>query len=87
MDRAARDAQALSAAAVRPFRIFLPTELSTECEVCNRRFDLMKGGTCQQCRRILCPAHLHGSWARRLLVDLGAATVCVACRAGAARVS
>jgi len=56
--------------------------MSTDCEVCGRRFDLVKGGACQRCRRVLCPAHLHGSFGRRLLVDLGAAALCVQCRAG-----
>lgn len=65
----------------RPFRVFLATELSADCEVCGRRFDLIKGGACHQCKRVLCAPHLHGSWARRLLVDLGAAPLCVQCRA------
>lgn len=62
--------------------IFRQTDMGTECEVCGRRFDLMKGGACVQCRRVLCADHLHGSWARRLAVDLGAQPVCVQCRAG-----
>jgi FYVE-type zinc finger protein len=65
---------------VRPFRVFLPTEMSTECDACGRRFDLVKGGACKQCGRILCERHLHGSLVRRLLVDLGAKPVCVQCR-------
>jgi hypothetical protein len=69
---------------IRPFRVFLPTEMSTECDACGVRFDLVKGGACQRCRRVLCPLHLHGSWTRRLLVDLGAASVCSQCRAGLA---
>ncbi len=66
----------------RVFRIFVETEMGTECEACGARFDLVKGGACVQCRRVLCARHLHGSWARRLAVDLGAAPVCVECRAG-----
>ena len=62
--------------------VFLQTAMGTECEMCGRRFDLVKGGACVQCRRALCADHLHGSWARRLLVDLGAQPVCVQCRAG-----
>jgi hypothetical protein len=54
--------------------------MSTECDVCGRRFDLMTGGACQRCRRVLCAQHLHGSWTRRLFVDLGAKAVCVECR-------
>lgn len=66
----------------RPFRVFLQTEMRTECEVCGARFDLVKGGACVKCRRVLCAQHLHGSWARRLAVDLGAEPICVQCRAG-----
>jgi hypothetical protein len=54
--------------------------MSTECDACGRRFDLVKGGACKQCGRILCERHLHGSLVRRLLVDLGAKPVCVQCR-------
>jgi hypothetical protein len=61
----------------------MPTGMSTECEVCNRRFDLVAGGACVKCKRALCFRHLHGSWVQRLLVDFGAAPVCVACRRGA----
>lgn len=68
----------------RPLRVFLQTEMSTECEVCGKRFDLVKGGACERCRRVLCPVHLHGSFARRLLVDLGAHALCVQCRTDAA---
>jgi len=67
----------------RPLRVFLQTEMGTECEACGKRFDLVKGGACERCRRVLCPTHLHGSFARRLFVDLGARAVCVRCRAGA----
>lgn len=69
---------------VRPFRVFQQTEMATECDACGRRFDLVTGGVCVQCRRVLCAAHLHGSFLRRLLVDLGAAPRCVQCRAGVA---
>ena len=63
-------------------RYFLRSEMATECDVCEARFDLMTGGACVQCRRILCATHLHGSWLRRMRVDLGAPSVCVDCRAG-----
>ncbi|HEX6052212.1 MAG TPA: hypothetical protein VFZ21_23265 [Gemmatimonadaceae bacterium] len=66
----------------RPFRLFLETEVSTDCDACGGRVDLVKGGACEQCRRVLCATHLHGSFARRILVDLGARTLCVDCRAG-----
>jgi hypothetical protein len=67
---------------IRPVRVFAQTEMATECDACGRRFDLIGGGTCVRCRRILCARHLHGSWARRLMVDFGAQTICVDCRAG-----
>jgi hypothetical protein len=54
--------------------------MSTECDACGRRFDLVKGGTCVRCRRILCEQHLHGSLVRRLMVDFGAKPLCVQCR-------
>lgn len=63
-------------------RFFLETQITTECDACHARVDLVKGGVCTRCKRVLCARHLHGSWARRLLVDLGAAPVCPACRAG-----
>ena len=49
--------------------------------MCNKRFDLMKGGVCERCDRILCERHLHGSWARRILADVRGSSVCVSCRA------
>jgi hypothetical protein len=61
----------------------MPTGMSTECEACGRRFDLVAGGACMKCKRALCFMHLHGSWVRRLMVDFGAAPVCVSCRQGA----
>jgi hypothetical protein len=60
---------------------FRSTDISTDCDQCGGRVDLIKGGVCVRCRRILCYQHLHGSFVRRLLTDLGAETVCVACRA------
>jgi hypothetical protein len=57
--------------------------MATECDVCGRRFDLIAGGACVRCRKILCERHLHGSWLRRLLVDFGADPICCACRQAA----
>jgi hypothetical protein len=65
--------------------LFARTEMATECEACNRRFDLIAGGACTKCRRVLCGFHLHGSWFRRLLVDFGAGPVCGECRSAARR--
>ena len=45
-----------------------------------RRFDLVSGGACVRCKRILCAQHLHGSWIRRLIVDFGSAPICCDCR-------
>ena len=58
------------------------TEVKTDCEVCGRFFDIIKGGVCQRCRRILCPAHLHGSWTRRIVADVTGRSICVDCRRG-----
>jgi hypothetical protein len=66
---------------VRKLRFFLASEMGTECEACGARVDLITGGICMDCRRVLCAAHLHGSRFRRLLVDLGAAPRCAQCRA------
>lgn len=66
----------------RRVRWFMPAEIGMECDVCGRRFDIVSGGACARCRKALCSTHLHGSWVRRLLVDLGADPVCVTCRHG-----
>jgi hypothetical protein len=63
------------------YEIFRSSQVSTDCDQCRGRVDLLKGGVCTRCRRILCYQHLHGSWLRRLLADLGAGTICVQCRA------
>ena len=68
--------------AMAKFGFFRDSELATDCDECGGRVDLLKGGACVRCRRILCFTHLHGSFARRLATDLGAATLCVRCRAG-----
>jgi hypothetical protein len=64
-----------------PFEVFRSSQITTDCDRCGGRVDLLKGGVCVRCRRILCYAHLHRSWWRQLVTDLGAATVCVECRA------
>lgn len=63
-------------------RIFQETNMRTDCDACRVHFDMVKGGVCDKCRRVLCARHLHGSFFRRLLVDLGTAPVCLDCRAG-----
>jgi hypothetical protein len=68
-------------AAMTKFGIFRDSELATDCDQCGGRVDLLKGGACVRCRRILCFRHLHGSFVRRLAADLGAQTLCVRCRA------
>ena len=73
--------------AMAKFGFFRDTELATDCDQCGGRVDILKGGACVRCRRILCFTHLHGSFVRRLATDLGAQTLCVSCRAGAAPVS
>ncbi len=66
---------------MRKLEFFRGTEVTTDCDQCGGRVDLITGGVCTRCRRILCAQHLHGSFLRRLLTDLGAGIVCVACRA------
>jgi hypothetical protein len=68
---------------MRRLRWLRRTEITTECDECGRQFDLVTGGACARCRRALCAAHLHGSFARRLLVDVGAEPICVSCRQSA----
>ena len=68
-----------------PLRPFRSSTLFTECEECGRRANLSGIGVCERCRRVLCNDHLYGSFARRLLVDIGAARpLCRRCRAGIA---
>jgi hypothetical protein len=67
--------------AMAKFGIFRDTEMATDCDECGGRVDLLKGGACVRCRRILCFRHLHGSFVRRLATDLGAQMLCVRCRA------
>jgi hypothetical protein len=58
----------------------MKTEMATECDDCGQRFDLVSGGACVRCRKVLCSRHLHGSWIRRLMVDFGGEPVCISCR-------
>lgn len=67
---------------MKKFRVFLETEMATECDACGRRFDIVKGGVCEACRRILCAQHLHGSFFQRLRADLTGRAVCNDCRRG-----
>lgn len=52
----------------------------SECDRCHVQFHIGGGGVCEQCRKILCDNHLHGSLVRRIQVSFGARPVCVACR-------
>ena len=61
-------------------RMFRQTDLGTECEACNARIDLVTGGVCERCQRILCAKHLHGSWLRRMRHELGGKAICLRCR-------
>ncbi len=58
------------------------TDLRLDCDACRVHFDLMTGGTCERCRRILCAQHLHGSWLMRMVHEFRRPVTCVACRAG-----
>ena len=77
----AASARRYFSASMTKFGIFRDSELATDCDQCGGRVDLLKGGACVRCRRILCFTHLHGSFVRRLATDLGAQTLCVRCRA------
>ena len=59
---------------------FRRTTISTDCDACGGRVDMIQGGVCTSCRRILCFRHLHGSWTQRVATELGAKTLCVECR-------
>jgi hypothetical protein len=63
-------------------RMLRQSDMATECDACGERFDLMTGGVCERCERILCARHLHGSWLRRMRHEVGGAAICVRCRAG-----
>lgn len=65
------------------FQFFRHSDISTDCDRCGGRVDLLKGGVCTRCRQILCYSHLHGSWSRRLIADVRNESVCIECRARA----
>lgn len=62
--------------------IFRETDVKTNCDDCGVFFDLVQGGVCDSCRRILCYRHLHGSWVQRLKAELTRKSVCLSCRHG-----
>lgn len=62
--------------------IFQKSIFRTECDECNVPFAVNTGGVCEQCRRILCSKHLHGSITHKLLIAFGGRMICVRCRAG-----
>jgi hypothetical protein len=64
-------------------RLLRESTVAAECERCGVRFDPVTGGVCSVCRRILCDAHLNGSFFRRARTWFGAAPVCVYCAAAA----
>jgi len=61
--------------------VFKKSIFFSECDRCHVKFHIGGGGVCEQCRKILCDRHLHGSLVRRIQVSFGAAPVCVSCRA------
>jgi methionyl-tRNA synthetase len=63
-------------------RFFRATQIKTDCDVCRLHFDLMTGGVCEKCRRVLCSTHLHGSLIKRILADVTGRNICVDCRRG-----
>ena len=62
--------------------VFRKSMFRTECDQCHKPFPVNTGGVCDNCRRILCNTHLHGSFLRRIAIALGAPYRCVDCRAG-----
>lgn len=62
--------------------IFRKSIICTECDECDRQFAISSGGVCENCRRILCSKHLHGSIARVVAIAFGAKMLCVRCRLG-----
>ena len=64
------------------FSLLRRTDISTQCDACGAPLDLMTGGTCERCRRILCARHLHGSWWRRMVHEYRRPIECVDCRNG-----
>ena len=63
---------------------FRSSQITTDCDQCSGRVDMLKGGVCLRCRRILCYRHLHGSFVQRLVADVRGTAVCVRCRASGA---
>gem|GEM_PF-1262933 len=59
-----------------------PSRVIATCDECRARFDPVRGGVCDSCRRLLCPTHYYGSFLRRLQGLLGFSPLCPACRAG-----
>src|SRR5688500_20354276 len=64
-------------------KLLRESTVAAECERCGVRFDPVTGGVCSVCRRILCDAHLNGSFFRRARTCFGAAPACVYCAAAA----
>jgi hypothetical protein len=62
--------------------IFRKSIFRTECDECGTPFPVSSGGVCEQCRRILCGRHLHGSIGQRMFMAFGGTPRCVRCRAG-----
>jgi hypothetical protein len=62
--------------------VFRRSIFRTRCDECEKPFPVNTGGVCDNCRRILCDKHLHGSFLRRIVIAFGAPSRCVDCRAG-----
>lgn len=61
--------------------VLQPSRVIATCDECRARFDPVRGGVCDSCRRLLCGTHYYGSILRRVQGMLGIAPLCVACRA------
>lgn len=66
--------------AMSKFEFFRTSQITTDCDECGGRVDLLKGGVCTECKRILCYRHLHGSWLRQFAADIRGPTICMSCR-------
>ena len=54
--------------------------IQPRCEECGARFEMLRGGICAECGRMLCGSHLHGILAQFLAVFSREAPRCRRCR-------
>ena len=54
--------------------------IAPRCEECGEAFDVLRGGICQDCGRMLCGTHLHGLVAQFFAVFSRGTPRCGRCR-------